>query len=376
MSALLAYSKKTLNRLGNSRTWQLGLVAAIAVAVVASTAGYAAATHEVTLSVDGHTTTVRTFAGDVRGLLKDEDIQLHSHDVVIPSLDSSVSDGSAVTVQFGKPLMLSVDGVEKTYWTTATHVDTALDQLGIRYAGAALSTSRGASIDRIGLALAITTPKRFLVKLGLQPARAVRIAAPTVASLLQSLHASYDANDIIQPGLAHVLKAGDHVTLIRVRSVNEHVARESIAPPVVEKPDATMYAGDRTVVSAGTPGVRDVTYRVVFHNGQVFNRVVLAQHLITAPTPSIVKVGTKPAPVVAGDSAWDRIAACESGGNWQANTGNGYYGGLQFSLGTWQAYGGTGRPDQHSRAEQIAIADKVRAASGGYGAWPVCGRGV
>ena len=81
-----------------------------------------------------------------------------------------------------------------------------------------------------------------------------------------------------------------------------------------------------------------------------------------------------PAPNFAGgSSAWDRIAACESGGNWAANTGNGYYGGLQFNLGTWQAYGGSGRPDQNSREAQIAVAERVRAAEGGYGAWPVCG---
>ena len=56
-----------------------------------------------------------------------------------------------------------------------------------------------------------------------------------------------------------------------------------------------------------------------------------------------------------------------------ANTGNGYYGGLQFNLGTWRAYGGSGRPDQNSREAQIAVAERVRAAEGGYGAWPVCG---
>src|SRR5690242_6575163 len=71
---------------------------------------------------------------------------------------------------------------------------------------------------------------------------------------------------------------------------------------------------------------------------------------------------------------WDRIAQCESGGNWHANTGNGYYGGLQFNLGTWQANGGHGRPDQNTREQQIAVAERVRAASGGYGAWPVCGK--
>ena len=62
----------------------------------------------------------------------------------------------------------------------------------------------------------------------------------------------------------------------------------------------------------------------------------------------------------------------ESGGNWATNTGNGYYGGLQFSLGTWQAYGGSGLPSNASRETQIAIATKVRDASGGYGAWPGC----
>jgi resuscitation-promoting factor RpfA len=71
---------------------------------------------------------------------------------------------------------------------------------------------------------------------------------------------------------------------------------------------------------------------------------------------------------------WDRLASCESGGNWHINTGNGYYGGLQFSAGTWLAYGGgkyASRADLASRAEQIAIAEKVLKGSG-WGAWPAC----
>jgi hypothetical protein len=69
---------------------------------------------------------------------------------------------------------------------------------------------------------------------------------------------------------------------------------------------------------------------------------------------------------------WDSLARCESGGNWAINTGNGYYGGLQFNLGTWQAYGGTGYPHQASRETQIAVATRLRDANGGYGAWPAC----
>jgi resuscitation-promoting factor RpfA len=72
-------------------------------------------------------------------------------------------------------------------------------------------------------------------------------------------------------------------------------------------------------------------------------------------------------------SVWDRVAQCESGGNWSTNTGNGYYGGLQFSSGTWRAYGGSGSASSASREQQIAVAERVLAAQG-WGAWPVCSR--
>ncbi|MET8024578.1 transglycosylase family protein [Streptomyces avermitilis] len=77
-------------------------------------------------------------------------------------------------------------------------------------------------------------------------------------------------------------------------------------------------------------------------------------------------------------SEWDAVAQCEAGGNWSINTGNGYYGGLQFSASTWAAYGGTAyasTADQASKSEQISVAEKVLAAQG-KGAWPTCGTGL
>ncbi|MCX5090754.1 LysM peptidoglycan-binding domain-containing protein [Streptomyces sp. NBC_00365] len=77
-------------------------------------------------------------------------------------------------------------------------------------------------------------------------------------------------------------------------------------------------------------------------------------------------------------SEWDAVAQCESGGNWSINTGNGYYGGLQFSASTWAAYGGTAyaaTADQASKSQQITIGEKVLAAQG-KGAWPTCGTGL
>jgi LysM repeat protein len=73
-------------------------------------------------------------------------------------------------------------------------------------------------------------------------------------------------------------------------------------------------------------------------------------------------------------STWDRVAQCESGGRWSVNTGNGFYGGLQFTRSTWAAYGGgkyAPTADQATKGQQISVAEKVLAAQG-PGAWPVC----
>ncbi|AEF36353.1 MULTISPECIES: transglycosylase family protein [Mycobacteriaceae] len=85
-----------------------------------------------------------------------------------------------------------------------------------------------------------------------------------------------------------------------------------------------------------------------------------------------------PAGVARADSnmlmGWDAVAQCESGGNWAADTGNGFYGGLQFKPSTWRAFGGVGLPSKASREEQIAVANRVLDEQGPY-AWPKCGPG-
>lgn len=97
-----------------------------------------------------------------------------------------------------------------------------------------------------------------------------------------------------------------------------------------------------------------------------------------AATPKKATRNSQPAPKpVARASSnvsggvWDRLAACESGGNWGINTGNGYYGGLQFSLSSWRAVGGSGYPHLASKSEQIARAEMLKARQG-WGAWPAC----
>ncbi|PSM38633.1 transglycosylase [Streptomyces dioscori] len=98
---------------------------------------------------------------------------------------------------------------------------------------------------------------------------------------------------------------------------------------------------------------------------------VLAGAALLAPLGLLAANGNA---VAADGGVWDRIAQCESGGNWHINTGNGYYGGLQFSAGSWRAYGGTAyasTADKASKAQQIAVATKLQRAQG-WGAWPTC----
>ncbi|MFG2809286.1 LysM peptidoglycan-binding domain-containing protein [Streptomyces massasporeus] len=113
------------------------------------------------------------------------------------------------------------------------------------------------------------------------------------------------------------------------------------------------------------------TTRATARKNQVRTTVVLAGAALLAPLGLLAATGNAAA---ADSGVWDRIAQCESGGDWHINTGNGYYGGLQFAPSTWNAYGGTAyapTADRASRSQQIAVATKVQRAQG-WGAWPTC----
>ena len=99
-----------------------------------------------------------------------------------------------------------------------------------------------------------------------------------------------------------------------------------------------------------------------------------------APAPVAPAPPAAPAPAPAASSAdpsdpatWDRLAKCEAGGNWATNTGNGYYGGLQFSASTWRSVGGTGLPHQNTREVQIEMGQRLQARAG-WSQWPACTR--
>jgi LysM repeat protein len=101
-----------------------------------------------------------------------------------------------------------------------------------------------------------------------------------------------------------------------------------------------------------------------------FGRAALAAVAVGAPVVPTILLA---APAAHAETDWDALAQCESGGDWTINTGNGFSGGLQFTPSTWRSFGGSGSPEGASRAEQIQVAERVKAAQG-MNAWPTCSR--
>jgi uncharacterized protein YabE (DUF348 family) len=335
----------------------------------------------VTLSVDGKAQEVRVLGSTGRDVLEAQNIAVGERDVVAPGLDSPVSDGTSVAVKYARPLDVSVDGDQHRYWVTATDVSSALEQIGLGFGNAQLSTSRGASIGRDGLDLDVVTPKKLAVKIAGAKIKKTNITALTVAQALDQLGVKVSKLDKVKPGLGTTLEDGDKIVFTDVRKTTKRVT-ETVGFDTVKREDANLYSGESKTVRAGENGARKVLYKITFINGEVASRKALDVTVLRAPVDAILRVGTKErvaaptANYASGSTVWDRLAQCESGGNWAINTGNGYYGGLQFNLSTWHSYGGSGYPHQNSRETQIAIATKVRDASGGYGAWPACSQSL
>jgi resuscitation-promoting factor RpfB len=362
--------------------------AAVVTTLVAGAVGVAHLDKSVNLSVDGKTSTVHAFGSTVADILHKQDITIGQHDVVAPAPGTAVHDGEKIVVRYGRKLTVTVDGATREYWTTATTVAAALQELGIRADSAKLSASRSQALGRQGLALSVTTPKDVVVRVDGKNLSASSTAA-TVGDLLTELHVTKDANDRVKPAVTTALTDGLKVAVQRV-STKDVKTTLGVPFTTVKKSDSSLYKGQSKTIKSGSEGAKVVTYRVTSVDGKVETKKAVASKVTEQPVTRVVAVGTKsrpvsPPPVTSGGGGgtsgaginlaradmWDRIAQCESGGKWPINTGNGYYGGLQFDSGSWLANGGADfapRADLASRAEQITVANRYYAKAG-LGPW-------
>ncbi|WTS98211.1 ubiquitin-like domain-containing protein [Streptomyces sp. NBC_00096] len=357
-------------------SWRRIVPQALVVAFLAGgTTAFVAADKAVRLTVDGVPQTLHTFAGDVDALLVAEGLGVGPHDLVAPAGGEPLDDGDEIVVRYGRPLRLTLDGQRREVWTTARTVDGALRQFGIRAEGAYLSAPRDAPVPRAGLALAVRT-ERSITFMADGRERAIRTNAATVQEALDQAGISLHGQDTTSVPPGSFPRDGQTVTVLRITGTRE--IREERIPYETEKAkDATVFAGTEVVERSGRPGVRRVTYSLRTVNGVRQKPRRIAEETVREPVSQLVKVGTKPLPssVQGADGLdWAGLARCESGGRPGATDPSGTYGGLyQFDVRTWQALGGSGRPQDAPGPEQTYRAKKLYVQRGAS-PWPHCGR--
>jgi resuscitation-promoting factor RpfB len=204
-----------------------------------------------------------------------------------------------------------------------------------------------------------------------------RLAAPDVGLLLAAAGVPLEQGDKVVPPASTPVTAGMQISVTRIRTKNI-TARLPLPMATMRIEDPTMNMSRHVVLDPGAPGTQDVTFAVSIINGVETGRRLVGHYVLTPARPLVVRVGAKPGtevPPVSDGAVWDAVARCESSNNWAINTGNGFYGGVQFDQNTWEASGGlryAPRADLATREEQIAIAEVTQKRQG-WGAWPVCG---
>ncbi len=365
-----------LSKLHESPSPMLRLLVALLLVGVAFGGGCAVAEHKtVTLSVDGTQIPVTTMRSRVIDIVEEAGFTVTDRDDLYPAGDQRVSDSATIVLRRSRPLDISVDGQGTQHvLTTASTVDEALAQLSLTQTAPA-AASRGSRVPLSGMALPVVSAKTVQITDG-DTVSTVHLAAANVAGLLEAAGVPLEQGDQVVPPASAPVVAGMaiQVTRIRIAKVTERVP---LAPFAEDIPDPTMNMSRQVVVDPGTPGTQDVTFAVATVNGVQTGQLPVANVVITPARDAVVRVGAKPGtevPPVSDGATWDALSSCEAGGNWARNSGNGFFGGVQFDQGTWERSGGlryAPRADLATREEQIAIAEVTRARQG-WGAWPAC----
>lgn len=372
--------KKQIKRINRSRSLPLRVATGGVLGTLAVGGVVAAGTQkDITLDVNGDTTTLATFAGDVNGALEAAGVSVEGDDVVYPALTEKVDNGDSITVRTAKPVAVTIDGVQKQMSSTDLTVSDLLNGLdGVVPGAAVTSGEKAVDEDEVvteGMDIEVVSPKIVKVSDGGRVSYA-NVAAKDVKGVLEARGITVDKDDRVSPSLDTKVTPGMAITVDRVE-VSEEEKTEDFDAPANYVDDPELEEGTEEVREEGTPGSRTVTHKIVKVNGKEESNDVIKEDVHTEPVAALIARGTKPkstAPDVAAGSVWDSIAQCEATGNWSINTGNGFSGGLQFTPSTWASFGGTEyAPEawQASREQQIAVAQKVQAAQG-WGAWPAC----
>ncbi|MGK3955066.1 transglycosylase family protein [Arthrobacter sp. R4] len=334
----------------------------------------------ITLNVDGKVSSIQTFGGTVGQVVKSAKLDLKPADRVSPSVDETVQNGTVINVNMAKAVKVSLDGSEKTVSTTSPDVAGLVTELGVA-SSSSVSVPKDAQLAVDGSFVSITTPKNVSIVADGKVTTATTTAS-TVQAVLEDAGVSLGVNDrSSQPGNAPVVN-NMVVKVSRVDTGQTAATTEDVKFETMTSESADLFKGEKKVTQAGAAGKVERTFKLVLVDGREASRTLVSETVTVQPVTEQVTVGTKAkpaatttagtntgaaAPAMMNEAMWDKIAQCESGGNWSINTGNGYYGGLQFDIRTWIGSGGGAYAPNASlatKAQQIDIANRVYAQRG------------
>ena len=272
------------------RSMKYGLYGAVLAGLVAAPAVWNSVDKTVHLVVDGRDRTVHTTADKVGQVVRGNGYRVTSHDLLAPSATAKVDDGSRIVLRRGRLLHLDVDGRRTNVWTTAPTVNEALAQLGYSTSDF-VSVSRSRRLPLTATQIAIRTPQLVTVVHDGKREQ-VTTTDTTISQLFSDIGLTVGKSDRVSVPLASPVQAGQTVTVQRVGT--KLLTRTVAVPfPTTRTRDATLNVGTTKVVHPGKNGKAEITYSVVYVDGKAVGRTKLKTVTVTAPSPRVLKVGTK-----------------------------------------------------------------------------------
>lgn len=267
----------------------------------------------VTFSVDGVSQQAKVKPGTVKQALAQQGITVGPHDDVQPSLDSEIHGGQVITVNYGRRVVVTIDGKKVVRWTTAKNVAEVLAQLNQSDPDNLVSVSRSLDISRAGLSFSMQTAKDVTATIGGKTQKITAVG--TVADALKAAKVEVDSSDAVNPGLGTPLSDGMKITLTMVDQKSQ---KRRVAVPFSTKKveDSSLPKGEIKVITKGVNGINEETWTVVFKDGKKVSEKKVSSKVVNAPVTQVVKVGTKTAssssPSTRSSSASHRSTASQS----------------------------------------------------------------
>lgn len=335
------------------------------------------APHMVTIYDHGVEQTIITRAGTIREALAQAHVSVDAVDIVEPALDEQlVADHYNVNVYRARPVIVE-DGSTRVRTITAAQSPAKI----AKAANVTLYPEDNTALKRVddvvtdggaGLKLTIDRATPFTFVLYGKRLDTARTQATTVEGMLKEKNVHLGPSDGVSVPLSTGIVAGMTIQVWR-NGVQTVTQEEDIPMSVEQVKDQDREVGYKEVRTVGKPGKKQVTYEIDTQNGNEVSRKVIQEVQTLAPVKQVEVLGAKMANTFSGSfaEALARLRSCESGGNYDRNSGNGYYGAYQYDISTWANWGGYPRPDLAPPNVQDEKAWETYKRRG-WQPWPSC----